>query len=204
MNFIIYFIKGGIMKFTVRDLINAGLFSILVLVFFWAAGMIGFMPILMPIVPFFCGLVAGPAFMLYSTKIKTFGMVIIMGIIFDIVFSASGHGLYIFPIILIISVICDFIMKKGEYKSVNHARYAWSLFLIAAIGNFLPILIAREEYLQKIIDAGYGEEYARSFSTYMPNWIIYISIVLGIVGGYLGATIGIKLLSKHFKKAGMA
>ena len=59
-------------KFNVRDLVNAGVFSLLVVMAVWVAGMIGFIPVLMPLVPFAWCLVSGPVFMLYSTKINKF------------------------------------------------------------------------------------------------------------------------------------
>lgn len=40
-------------KFGIRDLVNAGVFSLLTLMATWCGGMIGFIPVLMPLVPFF-------------------------------------------------------------------------------------------------------------------------------------------------------
>lgn len=57
------------MKLNVRDLVNAGAFSLLTVMAIWVGGMIGFIPVAMPFVPFACGLLSGPVFMLYSTKI---------------------------------------------------------------------------------------------------------------------------------------
>jgi len=39
-------------KFNVRDLVNAGVFSLLVVMAVWVAGMIGFIPVLMPLLLF--------------------------------------------------------------------------------------------------------------------------------------------------------
>ena len=91
-------------RFGIRDLVNAGVFSLLTVMATWCGGMIGFIPVLMPLVPFACGLVSGPVFMLYSTKINKFGMIFIMGIIFGLVFSMSGHGLIVLPAIIVLSL----------------------------------------------------------------------------------------------------
>lgn len=104
-------------KFGIRDLVNAGVFSLLTLMATWCGGMIGFVPVLMPFVPFFCGLLSGPVFMLYSTKINKFGMMLIMGVIFGLVFSMSGHGAITFPLIIIFSLLAEYVLKKGNYKS---------------------------------------------------------------------------------------
>lgn len=46
-------------KFGIRDLVNAGVFSLLTVMATWCGGMIGFIPLLMPLVPFACGLFQG-------------------------------------------------------------------------------------------------------------------------------------------------
>lgn len=190
-------------KFTVRDLINAGLFSVLVMVFFYCGGMIGYLPVLMPLVPFVCGLLSGVVFMLYSTRIKKFGMVLIMGVIFSIVFSLSGHGAWLVIGIVLISLIAEWILKIGEYKSVKHARWAYTAYSAISINMLLPLYLSRDAYYNKLIEQGYGAEYAETLMKVLPDWSLIPIIVLGCIGGYIGCTVGIKLLKKHFKKAGM-
>ncbi len=83
-----------------RDLINVGIFSVLLFVVSFAVGMLGLIPVLMPVMPFLIGLVGGPVFMLYSTKINKTGMFMITCIVFCIVFGITGtvytqqYGLY--------------------------------------------------------------------------------------------------------------
>ncbi len=190
-------------KFVVRDLINAGLFSVLVVTAFWCAGMIGFIPVTMPIVPFLCAMVSAPVFMLYSTKIDKFGMVIILGIIVALVFSMSGHGIYVVPGTIVLSLIAEFILKKGEYKSIRHARWAYTVFVALSGFNLIPMFVARESYHQYLVESGYGQEFADKIMSVLPNWSFGPIVLLGCFGGYIGCTIGIKMLNKHFKKAGM-
>ncbi|MFY9284827.1 MAG: hypothetical protein WAO56_12065 [Miniphocaeibacter sp.] len=47
------------------------------MIFYWGSGNIGFILVFMPALPFVCGLVSGPIFMLYSTKIKISGMALL-------------------------------------------------------------------------------------------------------------------------------
>lgn len=190
-------------KFTVKDLINAGLFSLLTLGAFYLSGMIGIVPVMMPLLPFVCALVSGPIFMLYSTRIDKFGMVLIMGILFSLVFSASGHGVYIMPSGIVISLIAEWILSRGNYRSAKWARLAYTVFSLFTFSLLLPVFIARDQYLQNLIDTGYGADYAAKFSQVLPSWSFPFIILLGCVGGYLGCTIGIKMLNKHFRKAHM-
>lgn len=189
-------------KFGVRDLINAGVFSLLGLAATFIAGMIGFLPVLMPLVPFMCGLLSGPIFMLYSTKISGFGMILIMGVIFIIFFVTSGHGVWVIGGILS-TLLAELILRKGDYQSVKAARLSYTAFSIFYIFILLPIYISRDAYAQKLIDAGYGSEYADKLMSVLPNWSIIPIALLGCLGAFIGCTIGIKMLKKHFAKAGM-
>ena len=191
-------------KFGIRDLVNAGVFSLLTVMATWCGGMIGFIPVLMPLVPFACGLVSGPVFMLYSTKIDKFGMVLIMGIVFGLVFSMSGHGAIVLPAIIVLSLICEMILKKGGYKSIKTARLTYMVFMLFGAVNLIPIYFARDAFVQSLIDKNYGAEYAEKMLSVMPTWSFIPVVLVGMLGGYLGCTIGIKILNKHFKKAGMA
>ena len=87
------------MKFTVKDLVNASLFSVLIVVFYWCAGMLGFIPVTMPAVPFICGFVA-------------------------------GHGVYVMPGTVLLAFAGEWILKMGGYKSINHARWAYTVFVL--------------------------------------------------------------------------
>lgn len=189
-------------KFGVRDLINAGAFSLLIVVATFIGGMIGFLPILMPLVPFVCGLLSGIIFMLYATKIKSFGMVLIMGIVLVIVFMASGHGIFVLGGI-VMAILADLLLKRGNYQSVNFARLSYTLFSVFYIFLLLPIYISRDAYKQNLIKAGYGKQYADQLMSVLPDWSLVPIALLGCLGAFIGCTIGIKILKKHFAKAGM-
>lgn len=190
-------------KFSVRDLINAGVYSILTLLMFYLGGMLGFIPVLMPLVPFAASLLSGIVFMLYSTKINRFGMILIMGIIFSVVFIASGHGIYVGLGGIIASLLAEYIIRKGRYKSLKYARLSYTAFSLFSISMIIPIFISRNSYAQKMIAQGYGREFTDKILSMMPDWSFPIIAILGCVGGFIGCTIGMKILKKHFKKAGM-
>ncbi len=190
-------------KLNVKDLINAGLFSVLMIAATWVGGMSGLVIFLIPVMTFIIGLLTGPIFTLYSTKIDKFGMIMIMSAVFAIVFGASGHGIYIFVGILFIGFICEMIMKSGGYKSINTARLTYTVFMLYAFLNFIPILVSREQYFQQVMESGMSAEYVEAMSSMMPGWAMPVITAAGCLGGYIGCTIGIKMLKKHFKRANM-
>ncbi len=190
-------------KLSVKDLINAGLFSVLMIMVTWAGGMSGLVIFLIPVMTFIIGILTGPVFMLYSTKIDKFGMIMIMSVVFAIVFGASGHGIYVFLGILLIGFLCEKIMQSGGYKSINKARLAYTVFMLYAFLNFVPIIIAREEYFKQVVESGMSQEYVDAMSAMMPLWALPVITAAGCLGAYIGCTIGIKMLKKHFERANM-
>ena len=54
------------------------------------------------------------------------------------------------------------------------------------------------------MQGGYGGEYADALMKLIPDWSLIPLILATLVFGYLGGLLGRKMLSKHFKRAGMA
>lgn len=190
-------------KLEVKDLINVGVFTAIYFICFYVTGMVGYFPIFMPLIPFLCPIVAGIPFMLYMTKVKKFGMILITGIICGLLFVASGHQFYPLITAIIFSLFAELMVKKSNYKSVSMTRWAYSVFSMWLMGMLIPMYISRETYFKDIADT-YGQDYVDALGNYMPMWSLPIFLILSFIGGFIGATIGIKILNKHFKKAGMA
>ncbi|MDQ0149382.1 MptD family putative ECF transporter S component [Eubacterium multiforme] len=190
-------------KLNVKDLINIGLFTVLIFAFTFVGGMIGFVPVLMPLVPFVSGVLSGPVSILFATKIKKAGMLFIEQMIIAVIFVVMGHGPWMLLTAAVGGVLGEFILKKGKYKSIKYARFAFVVATLSGLGNWLPIFFAREAYIKQMIDLGYGQEFADKMMSVLPNWSLLPIIISGMFGMYVGCTIGIKMLKKHFVKAGM-
>lgn len=190
-------------RFSVKDLVNAGMFSALIIGVFWCCGMIGFIPVLMPFVPFLGAFCSAPVFMLYTSRIDKPGMIGILGCLFMLVFSLSGHGLFVIPVVIVLSIISEIILYTGKHKSIIHARLAYTVFMASSAGPLVPIYISRESYRQYLIASNYGADFADKMLAVMPMWSFFPIVLAGCLGAYLGTGLGVKCLNKHFKKAGM-
>ena len=190
-------------KLNAKDLIQVGLFTILLSLVTMVASFIGFFPMFMPLVPVVIGLVTAPIFMLYSTKIKKPGMFFITLFLMGCLYGATGHGFWTVITYGIMGLVGEVILKKGKYNSIKGARYAISLSSMACIGQMLPMYISRSAYIDSLIAQGYGKEYALEMMKYMPTWSILPILIFGVIATYIGCTFGIKMLKKHFVKAGM-
>ncbi len=186
----------------VRDLINVGIFSVLLFVVTFSVGMLGLIPIMMVFMPFLLGLITGPVFMLYSTKINKMGMFFITCVIFALVFGLTGHGIYTIIALLIIGFIGELIMKV-DYNSIKRAIITHVIFMLYSFTNFLPILLNREEYFKNMLELGYKQEYIDAFSSYVQPWAVLPVCFGACLGSFIGCIIGVKMLKKHFEKANM-
>lgn len=190
-------------KLDVKDLINIGLFTVLTFIFTFIGGMIGFIPILIPLVTFMGGLLSGPISMLFATKIKTRGMLLIEQLIIAILFVVMGHGPWMLLTALVGGMLGEILLEKGSYCSVKYARLAFTAASLAGIGNWIPIFFARDKYIEQMLQMGYGQDYAERMMSVLPNWSFVPIAILGMIGAYIGCTVGIAILKKHFVKSGM-
>lgn len=78
-----------------KDLINIGIFTAVYFILnLLIAAAMGFIPIVNMMIPFVSSLVLGIPMMLYFSKIKKFGMVLITYIIYGVILTLAGVGFY--------------------------------------------------------------------------------------------------------------
>ena len=63
--------------------------------------------------------------------------------------------------------------------------------------------VTREAYFQHAVES-YGQAWADTIQTYLPNWMAAVLLIVCFISGLVGGLIGKSLLKKHFKKAGIA
>ena len=189
-------------KMNVKDLINVGLFTVLIGLATMVASFVGLLPFMMPFIPVVVGLVTGPIFMLYATKIRKPGMFFICEFLCGCLYGLTGHGLWTVLSYSVGGILGELLLRKGSYKSINGARLAISLASISCFGQMLPLYISRAAYEQTLIEQ-YGQEFAEECLAWMPMWSFFPILILAVVFTFIGCTIGIKMLKKHFVRAGM-
>ena len=186
-----------------KDLINIGLFTAIYFVVFFATGMLGYIPIMMLALPFLCPFVAGIPFMLFLTRVHTFGMVSIMGTILALLMVLTGHPWQLLPIGILMAVLGDLVLRAGNYKDWRSIRLGYIVFSEWLAGMMVPLFFMRDSYFAQI-RAGYGDAYADALLSVTPPWMFYLVIVLIVFGALAGAYLGKATLKKHFKRAGIA
>ena len=184
-----------------KDLMNVGIYSAIYFVIVFAVAMLGYIPILMPMLCVFVPLIAGVPFMLFLTKVQKFGMIWIMSIIMGILMLLTGMAQYALIVGAFTGLIAELIYKSGAYKSQSRAILTCGVFSMWVWGNFIPLFFDRETYWST--RQSFGEEYINTLNSIMPLWLCPVLLIASFVFGIAGGLFGKALLKKHFKKAGI-
>ena len=81
-------------KIQPKDLITTGIFTAIMFVICMGVAMLGYIPIFIPLLSVLVPLVGGIPFMLFLTKVKKFGMVLIMSVLMGLVMGLMGMGVW--------------------------------------------------------------------------------------------------------------
>lgn len=189
-------------KLKAKDLINVGIFTAIYFVLVFLVAMLGYIPIFMPLLCVILPIIGGVPFILFLTKVKKFGMILIMSIIMGILMLLTGMGYYAIIVGAVSGLIAEIVFRSGGYKSASKAVLTSGIFSIWIWGNYIPLFTNIEGYFS--IRQDFGQEYIDALTSLMPIWmcpaLLAASFVCGIIGGLLGRA----MLKKHFTKAGIA
>ena len=177
-------------KLNAKDFINIGIFTVIYFVMFFITGMLGYIPIFAVIIPMVLGILGGIPFMLFLTKTGKFGAATIMGTLVSVLCFLMGQSWISIPFGIVLGFLADLIFKAGEYKSWKHTVRGYCVF-------------TRDTFFEAYRSKGGTDEYINAVMGLTANWMLPVVIVLGIIGGVIGAYLGKAILKKHFVKAGI-
>ncbi|MGC4019645.1 MAG: MptD family putative ECF transporter S component [Muricomes sp.] len=185
-----------------KDFINIGIFTAIYFVIIFAVGMIGFIPIFIPLISVLVPLIGGIPMMLYFSKIKKFGMLTITGVLVGLLMLLTGMGYWCIFTGFLFGLIADFMLKAANYKKAWSEILTYGVYSVWTVGAFIPIIVTRDAYYEKLL-SGFGQEYADTLMGYMPDWILPVLAIACFVSGIAGGVIGRKIFKKHFERAGI-
>lgn len=191
-------------KLQAKDLINIGLFTALYFIVGCAVAIpIGFVPIFLPILGALWTFITGIPFMIFSTKVRKFGMVTLMAILSGLLMGLTGMGFWGVPMGIVFGFLGDLIMKSGNYKSAKKNILGYSVFSLWMIGTYIPMYFMIDESYANFASS-FGEEYATRVMSVMPAWSLVLVVAGCLLCAILGGLFGKAVLKKHFVKAGIA
>jgi energy-coupling factor transport system substrate-specific component len=140
--------------------------------------------------------------MLFLTRVKKFGMILMMSVIMGILMLLTGMGYYSILVGVITGWIAEMVYQSGNYGSAKKAVLTSGVFSLWIWGNFIPLFTNITGYFSTRQD--FGQAYIDALTRLMPLWMCPTLLVAAFVGGILGGLLGRAVLKKHFIKAGIA
>lgn len=191
-------------KLNGKDLISISIFTAVYFILnLLIAAAMGFIPLVNMMIPFASSLVLGIPMMLYFSKIKKFGMVLITYIIYGAILTLAGVGIYSLIAGTLCALIAEFILKAKRYASTSAAILSYAVCSVGANANVLGFAFMTEAQLAEKTSY-YGREYMDIISGYFSHgYMLPLLAITAFAGGALGGLLGKAVLKKHFAKSGM-
>lgn len=197
--------KRKAVRFTARDLVNVAIFAVIYFAVVFAINMLGIIsPIVMLVILPLSVIVAGIPYMLFLTRVKRPGLVTLFGTVVALLYLVTGQPWQSTVLTIVLSLIAEVILARGEYRSKWAAIWAYTVFAFWYVGPWIPLLLNREEYLNSPGMQVMGEEYVAAFDQTVSLTALVIYAAATLICGLFGGVLGSAMLRKHFVKAGLA
>lgn len=193
--------------YRVKDFVTIGIFSALIFVVFM--GVASLTAVLGPILHVFSVCVSGffcaSIFLIVSRKVPKFGVMTLTSAVLMTLFSLMGGGYLPWVIsVLITAFIADLILTVTGHESRLGFVMAIGVMMIGhSLGNIFPVLFFAEKFKADFVSRGIDVAYMEEMVSVLSGPMAAVVLVAAFVCAALGALIGFKWLSKHFKTAGM-
>lgn len=194
-------------RWSVRDLISAVLLSAVLIVIQVIVTMVTManhfvsMVLSVGIITLLCG----PVYCLLVSRVGKRGASLVYMTILGLIYLLMGNW-YLLIHFMLVGIICEAILwKKNPQKNPWQITAAWTTASLLYNGiNLLPIWFFWDVYYRFALSSGMEQAYIDSYRKYYtsPKWLIFI-LSFSTFCGFIGGQIGRRLLSKHFKKAGV-
>jgi energy-coupling factor transport system substrate-specific component len=189
-------------RLNAKDLINVGIYTAICAVICCAVAMTGVIPIMMVLLVVFVPILTGIPYMMFLTKVKKFGMILILNVLMGALMWVTGMSYYALVVGSISGLIAEFIYRAGGYKSKKLGILAYAVSGIYCWANYFGIFLNAEAYFST--RQNFGQEYIDAVTGMLPAWMCPVLLAVDFVCGLIGGWIGAKMLKKHFEKAGIA
>lgn len=160
------------------------------------------------LVPGLAGLINGIIYVLLIKKCPKVGTQFIIPLVYGLYFLFSG-SVYVFMFFAILAVVNELIMIGGYGKKIRPAIPHVLTWMLNSMGSTLTLLLFRDSMVQTYVNMGMDAATAdAALASVEGFWLapqnIAIALVAATVLSIAGYLLGMKMLGKHFKPAGVA
>ena len=188
-------------RLNAKDLINVGIYTAICAVICCVIAMTGVIPIMMVLLVVFVPIFTGIPYMMFLTKVKKFGMILILNVLMGALMWVTGMSYYALIVGTISGLIAELVYRAGNYRNKWLGIIAYAISGIYCWANYFGIFFNAEGYFST--RQNFGQEYIDAVTNLLPIWMCPVLLVVDMVCGVIGGWIGTKVLKKHFEKAGI-
>lgn len=160
------------------------------------------------LVPGLAGLINGIIYVLLIKKCPKVGTQFMIPLVYGLYFLFSG-SVYVFVFFAILAIVNELIMIGGYGKKIRQAVPHVLTWMLNSMGSTLTLLLFRDSMVQTYVNMGMDEASADAALASLEGfWMapqnIAIALVAAAALSIAGYLLGVKMLGKHFKPAGVA
>lgn len=189
---------------TVKDLITAAIFSVILLLSnALGGGLLAANPALTFYYPIAGSVLGGPIFMLLVAKVPKRWILSIAGVVFCILGFVTGMHWGMNCGVLVAMFIADQVVSAGKSRNRLLNILGYVIYSIGPCGTYFVYFISPESWTATMLKNGTTQEYIDVMSQSAGAGVLIIMIVGTILVSALSGFIGTILLKKQFEKAGV-
>lgn len=188
-----------------KDLITIGIFAAIFMVSVFAMVFLGFFNPLIMVASLGLSILAGAIpFLLFVTRIRHAGMLLLFALILGVIHLATGHPPIGFLLTISLALIGELILWRGRYTSRRAAICTYGVFALWTLGPWLPLFYAREAFFSSARMQRMGPEYRDTLDAVLSAPVLGGAAVACIGTGLVSGFLASKVMSRHFVRAGLA
>lgn len=145
--------------------------------------------------------ITAPVFMLLVSKTKKPGAFFLIDLIFGLIMTGAT---WMIPVCMAIGgLLCELCLKKGKHGNGFWTFLGYFFFNAGLISEFFPLYLNKESYLAYVVKT-MSTEYAQILGNIITSQSLVLILILELAGSFGGYLFGKKVMTKHFRKAGLA
>ena len=193
-------------KLVGKDLILIGALTAVMFIIYMAISIV--MSLVGPVTNVFyppvVSIVNGIVMMLLLAKVPKCGVLSIAGTIQGLLSFLVGAFWTVGTGLIVGALIADFLIIGFKEISTKKMVAAYTVFSgIFTFGAIAPMNLLRDAFMETTLRNGLSQEYVDGLIN-MTQWpMLTVIIIAGFIGGFIGGLLGLKILKKHFVKAGL-
>lgn len=134
-------------RLNITDFMTIGIFFVIITLVGTVVAFVGITPVTFVMVSSIQGLVLGIPTMLFYSKVKKPGMLLITAILSGTFSLLMALGPYHLIVGVLLALVAELILWSGQYKSARNSVIAYMLTSIAVTANYIPLFFATRSYI---------------------------------------------------------